>query len=158
MLLIALCLVSCLSPAHAAGFNGQSYVPLADWARANGLRCFWLKRGDEIVATNRTTRLVFDKYSRMAEVNGINVALSFPVALDRGVLLIAQMDLNSTIRPLLFFPGSPTPNASRPSASTPATAARTRATTRSGTVRRPTHWHWRWNCATSSKRPGSMSS
>ena len=104
MLLIALCLVSCLSPAHAAGFNGQSYVPLADWARANGLRCFWLKRGDEIVATNRTTRLVFDKYSRMAEVNGINVALSFPVALDRGVLLIAQMDLNSTIRPLLYLP------------------------------------------------------
>jgi N-acetylmuramoyl-L-alanine amidase len=104
MLLIALCLVSCLSPAHAAGFNGQSYVPIADWARVNGLRCFWLKRGDEIVATNRTTRLVFDKYSRMAEVNGINVALSFPVALDHGTLLIAQKDLNTAIRPLLFLP------------------------------------------------------
>jgi N-acetylmuramoyl-L-alanine amidase len=104
MLLIALCLVFCLSPAHAAAFNGQSYVPIADWARANGLRCFWLKRGDEIMATNRTTRLVFDKYSRMAEVNGINVALSFPVALDHGTLLIAQMDLNTAIRPLLFLP------------------------------------------------------
>jgi len=104
MLLIALCLVFCLSPAHAAAFNGQSYVPIADWARANGLRCFWLKRGDEIVATNRTTRLVIDKYSRMAEVNGINVALSFPVALDHGTLLIAQMDLNTAIRPLLFLP------------------------------------------------------
>ncbi|MGA2280950.1 MAG: N-acetylmuramoyl-L-alanine amidase [Verrucomicrobiota bacterium] len=104
MLLLALCLASCLSPAHAAGFNGQSYVPLADWARANGLKCFWLKRGDEIVATNRTTRLVFDKDSRMAEVNGINVALSFPVASDHGALLIAQMDLNTAIRPLLYPP------------------------------------------------------
>ena len=103
-LLLALCLASGLSPAHAAGFNGQSYVPLADWARANGLKCFWLKHGDEIVATNRTTRLVFDKFSRMVEVNGINVALSFPVAADRGALLIAQMDLNTAIRPLLFPP------------------------------------------------------
>jgi N-acetylmuramoyl-L-alanine amidase len=100
--LIALCLASGLSSAHAAGFNGQSYVPIAEWARANGLRCYWLKRGDEIVATNRTTRLVFDKYSRMADVNGINVALSFPVALDHGTLLIAQMDLNSAIRPLMY--------------------------------------------------------
>ena len=101
-LLLALCLASCLSPVHAAAINGQSYVPLADWARANGLKCYWLKRGDEIVATNRTTRLVFDKDSRMAEVNGINVALSFPVASDHGTLLIVQMDLNTAIRPLLF--------------------------------------------------------
>ena len=104
MLLIALCLVSGLSPGHAAAFNGQSYVPVADWARANGLKCSWFKRGNEVVATNRTTRLVFDKDSRMAEVNGINVALSFPLASDRGVLLIAQMDLNTTLRPLLYLP------------------------------------------------------
>jgi N-acetylmuramoyl-L-alanine amidase len=103
-LLLVLCLAFCLSPARAAFINGQSYVPLVDWARANGLKCFWLKRGDEIVATNRTTRLVFDKDSRMAEVNGINVALSFPVAADRGTLLVTQMDLNTTIRPLLFPP------------------------------------------------------
>jgi N-acetylmuramoyl-L-alanine amidase len=102
LLLLALCLSSALSLARANGFNGQNYVPIAEWARANGLHCFWLKRGDEIVVTNRTTRLVFDKYSRMAEVNGINVALSFPVAMDHGVLLIAQMDLNSAIRPLMY--------------------------------------------------------
>jgi N-acetylmuramoyl-L-alanine amidase len=103
-LLLVLCLAFCLSPARAAFINGQGYVPLADWARANGLKCSWLKGGDEIVATNRTTRLVFDKYSRMVEVNGINVALSFPVASDHGTLLIAQMDLNTAIRPLLFPP------------------------------------------------------
>jgi N-acetylmuramoyl-L-alanine amidase len=56
------------------------------------------------VVTNRATRLVFDKDSRMVEVNGINVALSFPVAADHGALLAAQMDLNTAIRTLLFTP------------------------------------------------------
>jgi N-acetylmuramoyl-L-alanine amidase len=100
-LLPALFLCFVLPQSRAAGFNGQNYVPIADWARANGLRCFWLKRGDEIVVTNRATRLVFDKYARMAEINGVDVALSFPVALDHGALLIAQMDLNTAIRPLI---------------------------------------------------------
>ena len=104
VLLLALGLASCRLPVHAAYIVGQSYVPLADWARANGLKCSWLRRGDEIIATNRTTRLVFDKDSRMVEVNGTDVALSFPVASERGMLLIAQLDLNTAIRPLLFPP------------------------------------------------------
>jgi len=103
-LLLALCLASWPSPARAAIINGQSYVPLADWTHANGLKCLWLKRGDEVLATNRTARLVFDKDSRMVEVNGTEVALSLPVASDQGVLLVAQMDLNTAIRPLLFPP------------------------------------------------------
>src|ERR1035437_11070140 len=82
MLLLALCLAFCLTPAHAAFINGQNYVPLVDWARANGLKCFWLKQGDEIVAANRAIRLGFEKDSRMGEVNGIHVALSFQVGAD----------------------------------------------------------------------------
>ena len=100
-----LCLALCFTSAHAAvRINGRNYVPIADWSRANGLHYLQLKRGDEIIATNRTTQLVFDKDSRMVEVNGINVALSFLVAADRGALLVAQMDLNTAIRPLLFLP------------------------------------------------------
>ena len=83
-------------------FNGQDYVPITDWARANGLRCTWLKRGDEMVATNRTARLVFDVDSHYVEINGIQVALSFPVANQKGVALVAQFDLDATIRPLMF--------------------------------------------------------
>ena len=103
-LLPALCLAAGASPAPAASVNGRAYVPLVDWARANGLKCYWLKRGDELVATNRTTRLVFDKDSRMAEVNGTDVALSFPVAVDRGTPYIAQLDLNTAIHPLIYPP------------------------------------------------------
>ena len=98
-----LCLALCFTSAHAAArINGQNYVPIASWARANGLHCLQLKRGDEIIATNRTTQLVFDVNSHYAEINGVQIALSFPVANDRGVALIAQFDLDTTVRPLLF--------------------------------------------------------
>src|SRR5277367_91332 len=48
------------------------------------------------------TRLVFDVDSAQAEINGVNVRLSFPVANQKGVPLISQLDLDKTIRPLLF--------------------------------------------------------
>jgi N-acetylmuramoyl-L-alanine amidase len=104
LLLIALCLAFCAGPARAAFINGQNYVPLASWARANGLKCSRLNRGGEIVATNRTTRLVFNVDSRNAEINGVQVVLSFPVANQKGVALIAQFDLDTAVRPLLFPP------------------------------------------------------
>ena len=88
-------------PSHAATINGQYYVPLTDWAGANGLKAFWLRPGQQAAATSSTTRLVFDKDSNIAQINGVNVALSFPVAADHGNILIAQFDLDNTIRPLL---------------------------------------------------------
>jgi len=101
---MALCLVFDLAPAHAALINGQNYVPLTDWAQVNGLKCFWLKRGNEVMATNRTARLVFEKDSRMVSLNGVNVALSCPVAMDKGTPLIAQLDIDTLLRPLLSPP------------------------------------------------------
>ena len=77
-------------------------MPLADWARANGFYGFTRNHGDEIILTNRTARLVFDVDSAQAEINGVNVRLSFPVANVKGVPLIAQLDLDKTVRPLLF--------------------------------------------------------
>jgi N-acetylmuramoyl-L-alanine amidase len=102
VILMTLCLAFCATPACAASINGQYYVPLANWAGANGLTTFWLRRGEEIAATNRIARLVFDKNSNTAEINGIRVALSFPAANDHDNLLIAQFDLDNTVRPLLF--------------------------------------------------------
>ena len=101
-LLTVLSLVFCAMPAGAAVINGHSYVPLADWARANGLKCFQLERGDKIVATNRMTRLVFDVDGRDTQINGVRVALSCPVANVKGTPLVAQLDLDTVVRPLLF--------------------------------------------------------
>jgi N-acetylmuramoyl-L-alanine amidase len=98
ILFVALCQL----PAHAATINGQYYVPLSDWAGANGLKTFWLRHGGEVAATNRTARLVFKVDSNTAEINGVHVALSFPVAVDKGAPLIALFDLDKTVRPLLY--------------------------------------------------------
>src|SRR5271155_4507618 len=99
---ILFCFTFCVMPTHAASVNGQNYVSLAEWARGNDFYGFTLDHGQEIVLTNRTARLVFDVDSAQAEINGVNVRLSFPVANQKGVPLIAQLDLDKTIRPLLF--------------------------------------------------------
>ena len=103
-----------------------------------GLRCLQLKRGDEIVATNRTTRLVFDVNSHYAEINGVQVALSFPVANEkaspssRNSILIRRFARCFSRGDML--PQKP----SRPFVSTPAMAARIRAIVSSGIARKPT--------------------
>jgi N-acetylmuramoyl-L-alanine amidase len=84
----------------SAFINGQNYVPLADWARANDFRIALLNR--EIILTDKNSRLVFGVDSAQAEINGVNVRFSFPVANVKGVPLIAQFDLDKTVRPLLF--------------------------------------------------------
>jgi N-acetylmuramoyl-L-alanine amidase len=83
-------------------FNGQDYVSISDWARADKLDCHWVKRGDLFEASGPGTKLVFDVDSHYAEINGVQVALSFPIANQKGVALIAQFDLDHTVRPLLF--------------------------------------------------------
>ncbi|HVU28215.1 MAG TPA: N-acetylmuramoyl-L-alanine amidase [Verrucomicrobiae bacterium] len=86
-----------VSPAQAAFINGQSYVALSGWARANGFHFSFANRND-VILSNGNARLVFDVDSAEAQINGVNVRLSFPVA--KGAL-ISQFDLDKTIRPLL---------------------------------------------------------
>ena len=90
------------SPAQAVLINGHSYASLGDWARGNGFYGFTRDHGREIVLTNRTARLMFDVDSASAEINGVNVRLSFPVAGVKGMPFLAQLDLDKTVRPLLF--------------------------------------------------------
>ncbi len=102
VLLVAVLLALCGLAAHAALINGHNYTPLGDWAHANGFFGFTRDHGQEIVLTNRTAQMVFDVNSAQAEINGVNVRLSFPVANVKGVPFIAQLDLDKTIRPLLY--------------------------------------------------------
>lgn len=102
IMLVALGFALGAGPAEAALINGRNYVALGEWARANGLNAAWSRRGAEIIVTNRSTRLVFDVDSAAAEINGVNVRLSFPVANVKGTPFIAQLDVDKTIRPLLF--------------------------------------------------------
>ncbi len=95
------------SVSNAAYLNGQEYVSLGDWGSANG---FHLSiAGREVVLAGKTAHLVFDVDSAQAQINGVNVRLSFPIASDRGVPLISEMDINTALRPLLFPQTVPAP-------------------------------------------------
>ncbi len=105
--LLAWSLAVVVLPGKALALNGQPGVSLAGWARANGLVASVSRHGDEVVLTNRTTRLIFDVDSRTASINGVNVALSFPVANVNGDVRVAPMDLDTAVRPLVFPRNSP---------------------------------------------------
>jgi N-acetylmuramoyl-L-alanine amidase len=103
-LVITLCLALCAWPVCAASINGQTYVSVSDWASANGLHTV-SQTHDKIVLAGNKSRLVLNTDSAEAEINGVNVRLSFPVAYDHGNFLIAQFDIDSAVKPLLFPSG-----------------------------------------------------
>src|SRR5580658_8419636 len=91
-------------PAAAAALafiNGQSYVLLAQWASANGFDGFTRNHGREFILTGDDSRLVFDIDSSQVEINGINVRLSFPVASQKNLPYISELDINTLLRPLI---------------------------------------------------------
>lgn len=105
VLLPLLCAL-CVQPAGAVVVNGHDYRPLTGWAMENKFREVNDGRSDRFTLTNGAAqRLVFEKNSVTAEINGVKVALSFPVALDKsGVFFIARFDLIKTVEPLIFSP------------------------------------------------------
>jgi N-acetylmuramoyl-L-alanine amidase len=105
----ALFLVFGLTLAHAAKhkieavhLDGQDYVRLADWARANDLKWSRFDGDKKVEVTSRAIRLVLAVNSAEAEINGVRVRLSFPFAMEKAVPLITQLDLDTAIDPLLF--------------------------------------------------------
>src|SRR5580692_7908187 len=92
--LMVVVVLSAALASRAATFNGQAYVPLADFARAIGFASYPEKHGDEVVLQSRSVRMVFDVNSAQAQIAGTNVRLSFPVAAQYGQLLVSQLDLD----------------------------------------------------------------
>lgn len=100
-----------VAPCHATpgwterlAFLGKEYVRLPDWARANGFDVQWLKKDETVELASRSLKLVFIADSKEAEINGVNVWLSYPIARRNGSLYISELDLRSTINPLRFPP------------------------------------------------------
>ncbi len=96
---LILCLAIFAGAVFAEVINGRTYIPLASWARANGFGSFTQNRGGLIFFTNKTTQLMFDVDATEANLNGVKVRLGYPVAKGG---LIAQFDIDNTIRPLVF--------------------------------------------------------
>ncbi len=81
---------------------GKEYVLMTDWARSAKMDLKWIVKEKLLRATNASTRLSFEMDSYAAQLNGINLKLCLPVVLKKGVVYISQVDLESTLHPLLF--------------------------------------------------------
>lgn len=97
-----LCGLVAASSAGLAFIDGQTYTSLAAWASANGFDQDVSGRGREIILTDKVSRLVFNLNSAQAEIDGVNVRLSYPVASQKDQLFISELDLRTTVRPLIF--------------------------------------------------------
>lgn len=106
LLIVLLCLASVAGAAPAAYINGRSYTPLVEWARNNGFKGMASYHKGELDFTNHGMSLVFTVDSKTALFNGIEVALSFPVANVKDTAFISYLDLDTAIRPLLYPPST----------------------------------------------------
>jgi N-acetylmuramoyl-L-alanine amidase len=81
---------------------------VSDWAANNAFR-LQSRRGDMVSYTNNSQlRFVLEKDSRSVEINGINVAMSYPAALEKGVMYVTQFDFAKTFDPLIDLPSGKT--------------------------------------------------
>ncbi|MEW6306133.1 MAG: N-acetylmuramoyl-L-alanine amidase [Verrucomicrobiota bacterium] len=84
--------------------HGRDYVRLADWAKAYNFKLTWLKREESVQVNSRWSKLIFTVDSRRAELNGIGVWLSFPIAYQGGHACISPLDLDKVFHAVLFPP------------------------------------------------------
>jgi N-acetylmuramoyl-L-alanine amidase len=84
--------------------SGPAYVRLTDWARSRDFELRWVKKDETLELTRQSTRLTFTVDSSDAEMNGVGVRLSFPVAIRDGVPCVSQLDAQSTLGPILSPP------------------------------------------------------
>ena len=92
------------SGSHEVRLGGREYIYLSAWARAKRLDLRWAKRDETLLLSNRSTRLLFNIDSREAEINGIQVWLSFGPVLHGGAVCLAKLDLETTVQPILIPP------------------------------------------------------
>src|SRR5438552_15557856 len=86
---------------------GRPYVRLQDWAKAYDFHVHVPSNGKEVCLTGASAKLTFTVDSPKAEINGINVWLSFPVAQRNGVVFISPLDLKKMVNPLVYPPKTP---------------------------------------------------
>src|SRR5437773_1117037 len=84
--------------------SGKELVPLTRWANANALEVRWLKRDETLQLSNRSTKILLTVDSREAQINGVEVWLLLPVVQRNGAVYLAQLDLQTTLQPVLSPP------------------------------------------------------
>jgi N-acetylmuramoyl-L-alanine amidase len=84
--------------------SGKAFVRLSDWAKANGFEVRWLRRDETLQLNNHALKVVLTVDSREAQLNGVQVWLSFPLAQRNEAVYIAELDLQTTLQPIVSPP------------------------------------------------------
>jgi N-acetylmuramoyl-L-alanine amidase len=93
-----------LRTAEPARLAAQKYVRLADWAKTNAFEVHWLKQNETLQLSNHWSQILVAADSREAQINGVRVWFLYPVVAQSGALCLAQLDVDATLRPLLWPP------------------------------------------------------
>ena len=88
-------------PAEALRISGLEYVRLADWAKTNSFDVRWLKKDESLQLSNRLSKLTLTVDHRETQINGIEVWLLFPVLLHNGNVYLSQIDLRTSLLPIV---------------------------------------------------------
>ncbi len=89
--------------------SGKEYVRVSQWASANGFQARWLKRDESIQVSTDSSTLILRADGREAQIDGVQVWLSYPVAASGGSLFVSHLDIQTALDPLLL----PSRNAAR---------------------------------------------
>jgi N-acetylmuramoyl-L-alanine amidase len=98
------CLGGAARAAEPVRIAGHEYERLADWAKANDFAMSWVRRDETVQLSNAATKLLLQIRVPEAQINGVKVRLLFPLVQQNEGVLISQMDVQSTLRPVIFPP------------------------------------------------------
>jgi len=115
MLLFLLLAAAAGAPASPAGTRpvarvslaGREYVRVSEWGDANGLELRWLKREETLQLSGGGFRVVLEVHSPLAQINGVQVRLLFPLVARDQVVFISQADVQHTFQPVFDPPRRP---------------------------------------------------
>ena len=98
-LAILLLLCALTSLVEGANVSGVNYVPLRDWAHDFGYKS--QAHGKSVQLTGSRPSVIFEVDSRKAEIGGVTVLLSFPIVSNKGTAMISELDLRTTVEPIV---------------------------------------------------------
>jgi N-acetylmuramoyl-L-alanine amidase len=84
--------------------SGKPHLRLQTWARGYGLEVRWIKPEQTVQLSNRSHKIILTVESREAQVDGVQIWLSFPIAWRNGSAYLAQLDAQTALQPLLAPP------------------------------------------------------
>jgi N-acetylmuramoyl-L-alanine amidase len=94
------------APRVGASFqlSGKEYVSIAQWAEQQNFESHWTRRDESVQLTRNGATINLAVDSRDARINGVQVWLLFPAVFRSGSMYISKLDLETTLRPVLFPP------------------------------------------------------